>query len=373
MTADLRGSRHGAKLAVGKGQDVKKALLAMALMGAIGGTVAATSAVAATFTHYGPPNAPRWALSGHSVAGGAGTLPGEYPSPKPWDQPAGDYCTAYKFAQPSAPTTSAPFAVVSNVNLKGRTGFDPGVPRGTQQLRHNVQEDSSACQALGPTWGFWTNAATSNNFCTHWCGVRHDYSTGQAIGTRPWANGYGAGAKLVMRAFRHVQTYSGNLGWLFMCAMLHDTTTSQRLEYCLRVWRSWSGGAYDAPIVFFNPHIAVGGAGFVAVVSDVTAAGTPYAQNWGGATTVLGTQPSANTYAGAITRTHLVNAVNAANAQIKSANLGTCLGLLSRVRCYSTDPNAYALFGVEDGLEFLGNGTAHLGGYSSGLVVYTDY
>jgi hypothetical protein len=352
-------------------------LLAIALgaaMFTLVGAVAATSAPAATFTHYGPPNAAAWALSGHSASGGAGTLPNEYPAPTPWNQPAGDYCTAYKFAQPNAPTTSAPFATVSNVALGSLTGFDPGVPREPYQLRHNAQADSSACQAKGATWGFWTNANTANNYCSNWCGVRHDYSTGQAIGTRPWSNGYGANAKLVMSAFRHVQTYSGNLGWSYICAMLQDTTTSQRLEYCLRVWRSWSGAAYDAPIVFHDPYIGgPSGTGFTAIVSDLTATGTPYAQNWGGATTVLGTQPSGNTYSGAITRSHLVNAVNATNAQVRAANFGTCLGLLNRIRCYSTDPDRYALFGVEDGLEHLGSGTSRLGGYSTGLRVYTDY
>jgi hypothetical protein len=337
------------------------------------GAVAPMAAPAATFTHYGPPNAAAWALSGHAASGGAGTLPNEYPAPTPWNQPAGDYCTAYKFAQPNAPTRSAPFATASNVALGSLTGFDPGAPREAYQLRHNEQADSSACQAKGATWGFWTNANTANNYCSNWCGVRHDYSTGQAIGTRPWSNGFGAGAKLVMSAFRHVQTYSGNLGWSYICAMLQDTTTSQRLEYCLRVWRSWSGPAYDTPIVFHDPFIGPSGTGFVAIVSDVTAAGTPYAQNWGGATTVLGTQPSGNAYSGAITRSHLVNAINATNAQIRSANFGTCLGLLNRVRCYTTDPDKYALFGVEDGLEHLGSGTSRLGGYSNGLRVYTDY
>jgi hypothetical protein len=152
--------------------------------------------------------------------------------------------------------------------------------------------------------------------------------------------------------------------------MLQDTTTSQRVEYCFRVWRSWSGTAYDAPIVFRDSQI---GTGFTSIVTDLTKSGTHYAQNWGGATTVLGTQPSGKTYSGAITRTHLVNAINEANAQIRSANLGRCLGLLSFVRCYSTDPDKYALLGVEDGLEHLGSGTSHLGGYSSGLRVYTDY
>jgi hypothetical protein len=217
------------------------------------------------------------------------------------------------------------------------------------------------------------NANTNNNYCTNWCGVRHDYSTGQATGTRPWSNGYPPGVKLVMTAFRYVRTYAANLGWSYLCAMLHDTTTSQRLEYCLRVWRSWSGPAYDTPIVFYNPYIGTLGAGFTSIVSDITAAGTRYAQNWGGATTVLGTQPSGNTYAGAITRSHLVNAVNDANAQIRASNLGTCLGLLNGIRCYSTDPDKYALFGVEDGLELMGSGTSHLGGYSTGLRAYTDY
>jgi hypothetical protein len=337
------------------------------------GAVPTTAAVAGTFTLYGPPNAAAWSLSGHSATGGAGTLPNDYPAPTPWNLPAGDYCTAYKFAQPNAPSTSAPLMTVSGTNLGALTGFDPGVPREPYQLRHNVQPDSSACQAKGATWGFWTNAATNNNYCFNWCGVRHDYSTGQAIGTRPWSNGYPSGVKLVMTAYRYVRTFSGNLGWSYICAMLHDTTTSQRLEYCFRVWRSWSAAPSDAPIVFFDPHLGTLGAGFTSIVTDLTATGTRYAQNWGGATTVVGTQPSGNTYSGAITRTHLVNAINDANAQIKAANLGTCLGLVNRIRCYSTDPDKYALFGIEDGLELNGSGTARFGGHSIGLRAYTEY
>jgi len=350
---------------------VRTTLLAIAF--ALVGAAVPMSASAATFTHYGPPNAAAWALSGHSVAGGAGTLPNDYPGPKPWDQPAGDYCVGYKFAQPNAPTTSAPLAAVSGFDLGNLTGFDPGVPRDPYQTRHNAQPDSSACQAKGSTWGFWANAATSNNHCLNWCGARHDYSTGDATGARPWSKGYGPGAKLVMTAFRYVRTFSGNLGWSYICAMLQDTTTSQRVEYCLRVWRSWSGAAYDSPIVFRNPRIGLGGIGFTSIVTDLTTTGTPYAQNWGGATTVLGAQPSGNTFSGAITRSHLSSALTDANAQIRSANFGTCLGLLSLVRCYSTDPERYALLGVEDGLEVLGSGASRLGGHSSGLRVYTEY
>jgi hypothetical protein len=346
--------------------------LGVALL-ALLGVVVPTSASASTVMHYGPPNAAAGALAGHSVSGGAGPLPNDYPAPTPWNLAAGDYCTAYKFAQPSAPTTSAPLLTVSDTNLGALTGFDPGVPRAQYQLRHNAQADSSACQAKGAIWGFWANAATANNYCSNWCGVRHDYSTGQATALRPWSNAYGPGAKLVMTAFRHVQMVAGNLGWSYICAMLHDTTTAQRLEYCLRVWRSWSGAAYDPPIVFRDPYIGPSGAGFTAIVSDLIATGTRYAQMWGGAATVLGTQPAGNVYAGAITRAHLVNAITDANAQIKSANAGTCIGLFNRIRCYSTDPDKYALFGVEDGLEFLGSGAAYSGGYSSGLLVYTDF
>ena len=177
-----------------------------------------------------------------------------------------------------------------------------------------------------------------------------------------------------MSAYRHVQTFAGTMGWSFICAMLQDTTTSQRLEYCLRPWRSWTDTVWDPPIVFHNPYVGgLFGTGFVAIVTDLTAAGTPYAQNWGGATTVLATQPSGNLYSGAITRAHLVNAIAATNAAIKAANLGTCLGLLNGVRCYSADPDKYALFGVEDGLEFLGGGASYMGGHSNGLLVYTDY
>jgi hypothetical protein len=130
---------------------------------------------------------------------------------------------------------------------------------------------------------------------------------------------------------------------------------------------------YDPPLVFFDPKIGTFGTGFAAIVSDITAEGTPYLQNEGGANTVYETLPSGNLYAAAVTRAHLVNAMVATNATIKATNLGLCLGLLTRVRCYSTDPDKYAFFGVEDGLEFRGPGASHLGGYSTGLRVYTDY
>jgi hypothetical protein len=333
----------------------------------------ASPAMASTLMFYGPPNAAPGALSGHSVSGGAGTLPNDYPAPTPWNLAAGDYCTAYKFAQPGAPTTSAPLLAPSDTDIGGLTGFDPPLPRQSHQLRHNDQADSSTCQASGTTWGFWANADTADNYCSSWCGVRHDYSTGQSTTARPWANSLGINAKLVMSAFRNVQMIAGNVGWSYICAMLHDTTTAQRLEYCLRVWRSWGGAPYDVPIVFRDPYIGSGGAGFAAVVSDITATGTPYAQNWGGALTVLLTQPSSGTYAAAITRAHLVNAINDTNTEVKSANWGFCSGLINRVKCYSTDPDKYALFGVEDGLEFQGSGVSYSGGYSNGLVVYSDF
>jgi len=75
---------------------------------------------------------------------------------------------------------------------------------------------------------------------------------------------------------------------------------------------------------------------------------------------------------GAISRAHLLNAINATNAKVRATNLGLCLGLLTRVRCYSTDPDSYALYGVEDGVELRGEGTSHMGGHSQGLLVYTD-
>lgn len=334
----------------------------------------AASALAATFTHYGGSNAGGYYLSGRSVAGSSGSLPNDFPGPKPWNLPAGDYCSAYKFEQPSAPATSAPLATVSNTFLGDFTGFDPGTPREAYQMRHNGQADSSACQVRGDTWGFWTNSATNNNYCSHFCGVRHDYSTGQATGTRPWSNGYGPNAKLVMSAHRFVRRYqSSGTGISYICAILQDTTTGQYLEHCLRVWRSYSGPAHDEPIVFHNPQMGTPliGTAYSTIVTDITAGGTPYAQNWGGATTVLGTNPSGQTYSGAITRGHLVNAINDANNKVKAMNAGLCLGVA--VKCYSTDPDKYALFGVSDGLEIRGTGHSHMGGHSSGLRVYTDY
>jgi hypothetical protein len=97
MKAPLRGHAFGV---------VVMALLCVA--------VSPTAASATTVMYYGPPNTPAGWLPGHAASGGKGTLPNDYPAPTPWNQPAGDYCTAYKFAQPGAPNASAPFATPSD-------------------------------------------------------------------------------------------------------------------------------------------------------------------------------------------------------------------------------------------------------------------
>src|SRR3954451_12464755 len=97
----------------------------------------ASPAMASTLMFYGPPNAAPGGLSGHSVSGGAGTLPNDYPAPTPSNLAAGDYCTAYEFAHPGTLTTSAPLLTPSATNIDGLTGFDPPLPRDSYQLRHN--------------------------------------------------------------------------------------------------------------------------------------------------------------------------------------------------------------------------------------------
>ena len=148
-----------------------------------------TSVQAATFTHYGPPNAGPWSLSGHSVAGGSGTLPNEYRARSRGTSPRR---LLHRVQVRSAAGADDERAAPDGERHQSRQPdrLRPGDSREPYQLRHNAQADSSACQAKGATWGFWTNAATNNNYCSNWCGVRHDYSTGQAIGTRPWSNGF---------------------------------------------------------------------------------------------------------------------------------------------------------------------------------------
>jgi hypothetical protein len=332
--------------------------------------VHAAAASAAKVVHYRAPIPWAGTLLERSLSGGAGTGKHDWPGPHPWDLPAADYCTAYKFRQPGNPQTSAPLSIPSDVAIGDLTGFDPGAPRERYQVRHTGQADSSTCQARGRTWGFWINANTDDNGCAHWCGIRHDYSTGLGIGTRPWSDAFGPQAQLVLSSYRSVRRYAGRAGWGYVCAMLQDQSTWQRLEYCLRVWRSWPGAPVDRPLVFFDPALRTG---FASITSDLTPEGTRYATGWRGAVTVVGPQADGRRFGGAISREQLLGAVDDLNARVRRDNLGACGGRLSGVRCYSRSPGDYSLLGLEDGLELAGTGTAQLGGFSRGLRAFTAF
>ena len=273
-----------------------------------------SAAPAATFMHYGPPNTPAGWLPGHTASGGKGTLPNDYPAPTPWNMAAGDYCTAYKFAQPGAPTASAPLATVSDTNLGALTGFDPGLPREQYQTAPQRPGRLVRLPGQGHDVGLLDERRHRQQLLLEL--VRRAPRLVDRPGDRH--------APVVQRLRRKRQARHERL------PARADVRRQSRLVVPVR-----DAARHDdvaAPGVLL-PRVALVerrrlrhadhlqgpvhrdvGAGFTAVVSDLVAAGTRYAQNWGGAFTVLGTQPSGNAYTGAITRTHLVNAIADANA-----------------------------------------------------------
>jgi hypothetical protein len=187
----------------------------------------------------------------------------------------------------------------------------------------------------------------------------------QGANDRPWPSTLGE-PSLVVSTEETPQTFSHsgtNVGaWGYVCPELEDQTTGDILEYCLQEWRSkynaasWaqehigecaspSGHNVDTVLTYFWP-------------------GTQFAtEHAGSANTYVWESAGGHHFEAGITQANLKNAINRDNLSVGE---GGC------ARGLSTNPENYALIGVEQGREGWRE-LSELAGSSANLQLRTEY
>jgi len=290
-------------------------------------------------------------LSGHVTTGG-GT------GAEPWTSHYGDYCNYYRLSPLDAGIADS---------LGDLTGLTTPTPDSSYQLG---SQTGSGCEASGDRWAEAISGTEPGADCSdvaQVCGMQHSVSFGEARYYLPW---YAPRAYLILASsyepavFRY--SASNSNGWGYLCALLEDTTTGQRLEYCLNEWSSW-GAAPDGVSAFPDPYIDQG---FANVQTNFDP-GTRFATEEPGSHDTIagpGAVGAGHTYEAAITSADLDRAVAGVNAQIEGEDGGTCPA--RQPTCYSTAPGGYQLIGLENGQEMWGDVT-YLGGNEAGLWAAT--
>lgn len=287
------------------------------------------------------------------TGGGTGT--------DPWRFSSGDYCNYYQIPGLDASDPN---------NVSQYTGFSPPDNQ-DYQIFNGEGAGPSACQANGNTWGWYINSPSGNG------GMQHSVSFGDSGTTLfPWASSFGD-PSLVLRSGYYLGSYTFNpcpncgAGWKYLCALLMDTSTTQRLEYCLNEWSTYGPGDDPTPTVFSTLGQNLGYNGFANVQTNIDYSSDRAYISPGSATTQLGsgTIGTYHVWQAGINTSNLGAAINAVNnkivAKVASGNTNVPLP-------YSTDVTKYALIGLEDGHEFWG-GMTSLGGYSDQLQAWTAY
>ena len=269
--------------------------------------------------------------------------------------PDGDYCNYYKLGDDISKEESN--------NQGGYTGYTPPTPYTSYQ-----ESDSygNSCQADGTTWGQEVGTGDPSNNCYNTCGMHHIVSFHE-LSDRPWASWFGEPSLAVStEALIHTVTFGGessyNMAWGYVCPLLKDTTTGDILEYCLEEWRSihnppeWKEerigtcgpNGYDTVVTYFWP-------------------GTKLATEQAGSANTLefsGTPSGWTHFAAAITKSDLLTAIDLAREPPTVKNgCGTN---------FSTNPEQYALVGVEQGVEGE-HKLSGIGGAGRNLQVRTEY
>jgi hypothetical protein len=196
---------------------------------------------------------------------------------------------------------------------------------------------------------------------------------------RPWSRkSLGTQPELVLSTHSDTDTFTyttpDDAAWAYLCALLEDTSTTQRLEYCLDEWNSW-GAAPDQVTTIFTDLDTSPTQAFTNVVTNFGPR-TTFATTLGRSSrTGVGAGPlgrSAN-FKAAITKANLASAVFAINAGMRAANGAVCPS--GPWRCYSSRAGDYQLLGLENGREFRvgAAGTATVGGDDSRLSAVTVY
>jgi hypothetical protein len=272
--------------------------------------------------------------------------------------PDGNYCNYYKIGDDISREESN--------NQGGATGYTPPTPYKSYQ---ESDPYGNVCQADGATWGQEVGTGDSGNNCYNTCGMHHIVSLHE-LSDHPWASWFGEPSLAVStEALVHTVTFSGestsNMAWGYVCPLFEDTEkeTAPRpiLEYCFEEWRS----VYNPP-KWKNERIgACGPNGYDTVVTYFWP-GTTLATEQGGSANTFefsGTPSGWTSFAAKITEANLLAAINLAKKSPEESGCGTIL---------STNPEKYALVGVEQGVEGE-HKLSGIGGAGRNLEVRTEY
>ena len=263
---------------------------------------------------------------------------------------SGDYCNYYRLGDQ--------LTLQDSTNEGPTTGYTPPTPYSSYQ-----QSDAykNVCQAGEASWGQEVRRAAPANGCWTTCGMHHFVSFhSQGSNNRPWNSAFG-GPTLVVSAEADPQLLSDSSedagAWGYVCPVLQDVTTGGILEYCLQEWRAktnsseWSqervgscasagGDSLDTIASFFYP-------------------GTIYAtEREGSANTFVLGSAGWRHYTAEISTGNLKNAVSADNSHCG--------------RSLSSNPQNYALIGLEQGLEGWRN-ISEIGGSARNLQLSTEF
>jgi hypothetical protein len=334
----------------------------------------ASAASASSFNWYGEGNSTCWQtgqpgssssscdsvgenyLPGHMSEGGIGTDITLASS--------GDYCAYYRLGD----QLSSPYSG----NEGSNTGFTTPTPY------QNWQEGDShenVCQAVGSHWGQEARNSAPGNGCTVTCGMHHYVSLrSQGQNDQPWNSAF-VEPRLVVHAEEDPQKFTGSGafgGWGYVCPELEDKTTGNILEYCMQEWRgsqnqsqwqnerigscaSASGHNIDTVNTFFWPGTAF--------VTKTGSSENTYV--WGGA--------GGHHFEAEITKANLENAINRDRTEyVQGERPGEPASGKGCGRPLSTNPENYALIGIEQGREGW-SGVTELAGNSANLQARTEF
>ena len=284
----------------------------------------------------------------------------------------GDYCNYYKVGDYISDQETN--------NQSGYTGYLTPTPFGSYQER---DAHGDVCQANGANWGQEVHNGVSGNKCYETCGMHHFVSFHeQGLNDRPWASWFGEPSLTIStEANAQTVTFSGespyNGAWGYVCPVLEDTTTGYVLEYCLEEWRSiYNESSWKDERI----GTCSGGEGALPLDTIVTYfwPGTEFATEQAGSSNTFEFAHTPSGWmrlAATITKADLINAINLDKKeylQIGEHKGSTELGYGCGLTNLSTNPENYALIGLEQGVEGW-HKVSGLGGSARNLELRTEY
>jgi len=279
----------------------------------------------------------------------------------------GDYCSYYGLGSPLNQ---------QDPNDESRTtGFGTPAPYGSYQ---EWDGNGNVCQANGPGFGQEVRHAS----CTaKTCGMHHYVSFHQQeYKNRPWSKFF-RNPSLIVTAQATIQTLSGSSpgAWGYICPLFQDAASPHNiLEYCFQEWR----GSGNAKPEWEDERIGTCAGGpsnnNIDTVQTFFYPGTQFATIREGSATTGVASAGWKFYTALITEANLKNAIELDRKEYKhksgsgseeaTPELGYGCGRSAEL---STNPQEYALIGVEQGAE--GWNFSELGAGGTTIWLHTEY